>query len=152
MEEWKEQEKRWAKVFFFLRKENTWQNESAVTFPYVNTYQHQVVSESTHHFLIFCKKFSEQRQRFRKKLKEKEIKVDINSSVKLLDTPTVFPFLVSFIEETGRFGHLKTYLEKKTDEVCKSWSTKAVSSYLLGFVFCFVFLLSFSVFVIHWLW
>lgn len=46
--------------------------------------------------------------------------MDINSSVKLLDTPIVFPFLVRFIEETGRFSHLKTYLERKSAEVCES--------------------------------
>lgn len=74
------------------------------------------VVESVHHFLIFCKKFTSQRQTFRKKLKEEEIRVDTNSSVKLLDTPEVFPYLAKYIEETGRFCHLKTYLDTEPNE------------------------------------
>lgn len=70
------------------------------------------VVESPHHFLIFCRNYTSQRQQFRKRLKEEDINVNINSSNKLLDTPAVFPHLAKYIEETGRFIHLKTYLEK----------------------------------------
>lgn len=57
-------------------------------------------------------KFTKQRQQFRRRLKEEEIKVDINSAIKLLDTPAVFPYLAQYVEETGRFTHLKTYIDK----------------------------------------
>lgn len=70
------------------------------------------VPETPQHFLVFCRKFRTQRQKFRRTLQEEEIKVDINSALKLLDTPRVFPHLAKFIEETGRFQYLKTYIEK----------------------------------------
>lgn len=49
------------------------------------------VTENPTHFLIFCKRFKSQRQAFRKKLKEEKITIDHNSSIKILDTPSVFP-------------------------------------------------------------
>lgn len=70
------------------------------------------VKETPTHFLIFCRRFTTQRQTFRKKLKEEKIKVNTNSAVKLLDTPKIFPYLAQFIEDTHRFIHLKTYLDK----------------------------------------
>lgn len=70
------------------------------------------VVESPNHFLIFCRKFSKQRQVFRQKLKEEHINIDINSTTRLLDTPAVYPYLAQYIEDTGRFVHLKTYLDK----------------------------------------
>lgn len=68
--------------------------------------------ETTAHFLVYCKKYTKQRQAFRKQIKKEKIKVDINSAIKLLDTPKVYPYLAQFIENTGRFTHLKTYLDK----------------------------------------
>lgn len=70
------------------------------------------VTENTTHFLIYCKLFKEQRQSFRKKLKKEKINVDINSAIKLLDTPAVFPYLAQFVEDTGRFTYLRTYLDQ----------------------------------------
>lgn len=68
------------------------------------------VTENTTHFLIFCKRFRTQQQVLRARLKEKKTWVDINSATKLLDTTVVFPYLAQYIEDTGRFTHLKTYL------------------------------------------
>lgn len=70
------------------------------------------VTENTTHFLIYCRRFKLQRQTFQKKLIDEEINVDINSANKLLDTPAVFPYLAQFVEDTGRFTHLKTYIDK----------------------------------------
>lgn len=67
--------------------------------------------ETPAHFLVYCKKYTAQRQAFRRRLKEEEIQVNINSAVALLDTPTVFPHLACFIRDTGRFSYLDTYLE-----------------------------------------
>lgn len=67
--------------------------------------------ETTAHYLIYCKKYKHQRQIFRRKLKEEGIKVNINSAVDLLDTPKLFPYLAEFIQDTGRFPHLKRYVD-----------------------------------------
>lgn len=67
--------------------------------------------ETPAHFLIYCKNYTTQQRAFRQQLKEEEIKVNTNSAAALLDTPKIFPFLATFIQETGRFHHLKTYLE-----------------------------------------
>lgn len=67
--------------------------------------------ETPAHFLIYCRKYTKERRRFREKLKEEKIKVNINSAMALLDTPKLYPYLACFIQETGRFPHLNTYLE-----------------------------------------
>lgn len=69
------------------------------------------VTENATHFLIFCKRFKSQRQAFRKQLKEEEIRVDVNSAIKLLDTTKVFP-LAKYIEDTGRFTYVKSYIDQ----------------------------------------
>lgn len=68
--------------------------------------------ETQAHFLIYCRKYTTQRRAFRQILKEEKIKVNINSVKALLDTPTVYPHLAEFIRETGRFKHLRSYLDK----------------------------------------
>lgn len=67
--------------------------------------------ETPTHFLIYCKKYRTQRRDFQKQLKDEHIKVDFNSATKLLDTPKAFPYLAQYIQATGRFQHLKTYLD-----------------------------------------
>lgn len=69
-------------------------------------------TETVAHFLIYCKRYTTQRQVFRKILKEAEIKTNTNSAVALLDNPIVYPHLADFIRATGRFAHMKSYLEK----------------------------------------
>lgn len=66
------------------------------------------------HFLIYCKQYRTQRQAFQRQLKEEMIKVDFNSATKLLDTPAAFPYFAQYVQATGRFTHLKTYLEVST--------------------------------------
>lgn len=68
--------------------------------------------ETPAHFLIYCRRYKAQRQELRKKLREEEIKVDTNSATKLLDSPKAFPYLAKFIQDTGRFIHVKTYIEE----------------------------------------
>lgn len=68
-------------------------------------------TETPTHYLIFCRKFTKQRQAFRRRLKEEEIKVNTNSATILLDTPRIYPFLAQYILDTGRFPHLQTYIE-----------------------------------------
>lgn len=68
--------------------------------------------ESPAHFLIYCKNYKNKRRQFRSRLKEEEIKIDMNSARKLLDAPKVFPFLAQFIQATGCFQYLVSYLEK----------------------------------------
>lgn len=67
--------------------------------------------ETPAHFLIYCKRYKKERRTFRQRLKEEEIKIDFNSARKLLDTPKVFPLLAQFIQETGRFQYLASYLD-----------------------------------------
>lgn len=69
------------------------------------------VKETPTHYLIYCKRYTRQRRAFRRKLKEEEITVNINSAVAILDTPKVYPYLAEFIQETERFPHLRTYVE-----------------------------------------
>lgn len=67
--------------------------------------------ETPAHFLIYCRKYSKQRQAFRRSLREEEIRVDVNSATAILDNPKVYPFLARFIQDTGRFTHLHSYLD-----------------------------------------
>jgi hypothetical protein len=55
---------------------------------------------------------TKQQQAFRKQMKKEKMKVEINSAIDLSDTPKVYPYLAQFIENTGRFIYLKTYLDK----------------------------------------
>lgn len=70
-------------------------------------------TETPAHFLIYCKKFTQQQQTFRRRLKEEEIKTNINSAMTLLDNPKVFPHLAQYIQDTGRFPHLKSYIDEE---------------------------------------
>lgn len=55
------------------------------------------------HFLVYCKKYTKERQAFQRRLKEEGIKLNTNLAWTLLDTPKVYPCLAQFILETGRF-------------------------------------------------
>lgn len=67
--------------------------------------------ESPAHFLVYCKKYNRKRRAFRNQLKEEGTKVNKNLVWKLLDSPKVFPCLAQYINATGRFHYLSTYLE-----------------------------------------
>lgn len=67
--------------------------------------------ETPAHFLIYCRRYSVQQRIFRGRLKEEEIKVNINLATALLDTPKAYPLLADFIRDTGRFTHLRSYLD-----------------------------------------
>lgn len=69
-------------------------------------------TETPAHFLIYCKKYTKQQQVFRRTLKEEGIKINVNSAFTLLDSPRVYPHLAEFLRATGRFTHLKSYLDK----------------------------------------
>lgn len=67
--------------------------------------------ETPAHYLIYCRRFTRQRQTFRQQLKEEEITVNTNSATALLDSPKAYPFLAQYILDTGRFPHLQTYVD-----------------------------------------
>ncbi|KAG0144143.1 hypothetical protein CROQUDRAFT_108667 [Cronartium quercuum f. sp. fusiforme G11] len=67
------------------------------------------IPETTAHFLVYCKKSSKQRRTFRNRLRKQGLKVDFQSASRLLDTPSVFPFLADYIEDTNRFPNLRKY-------------------------------------------
>lgn len=71
--------------------------------------------ETTIHFLLYCPQYTRERRRFRNALKEAEIKLDTRRADLILDTPETFPYLADFILSTGRFEHLKQYVEKEAD-------------------------------------
>lgn len=68
-------------------------------------------TETPTHFLIYCRRFTLQRRAFRKTLKEDGIKTNTNSATALLNNPAVFPHLAQYIHDTGRFLHLKSYID-----------------------------------------
>lgn len=67
--------------------------------------------ETPAHFLVYCKRYTMERRRFRQRLQDEEIKINTNSARILLDTPRIFPILAQFIQDTGRFQYLASYLE-----------------------------------------
>lgn len=76
------------------------------------------VTESAKHYLIHCKAYRRQSEKFRQAL-EKKIKVAFNNADRILDDIRKFPYLVKYIEESGRFAHFRTYnrkLDQKMEE------------------------------------
>lgn len=71
------------------------------------------IPETVAHFLIHCQQFKSQRSRFRKAIKEDELKVNTYSVPALLNNTKVYPLLAKFILDTGRFKFLKSYAKRK---------------------------------------
>lgn len=76
-----------------------------------NRCQHCGRKETTTHYLLYCPKYSKERRGYRNKLKEAEIKLDTRRAHLILDSPEGFQQLAEFILSTGRFDHLRQYVE-----------------------------------------
>lgn len=79
---------------------------------------HCKVPETVAHLVLHCSHFKHQRNRFRKAIKEEEVKVNSYSLPALLDTTKVYPLLASFVLETGRFKFLKKYTQQTNNDMC----------------------------------
>ncbi|KAG0150142.1 hypothetical protein CROQUDRAFT_88437 [Cronartium quercuum f. sp. fusiforme G11] len=66
---------------------------------------HCGITESTAHFLVYCKAYSKARRILWNRLRKDKIKTNYTNAAKLLDTPSAFKHLASFIEDTGRFQY-----------------------------------------------
>lgn len=69
------------------------------------------VRETTEHFLLFCSKYKKARRRFRRRLREEEIKINWNNTIKILDSPKTFFLLSNYILETQRFMFFRSYVQ-----------------------------------------
>ncbi|MBW0533448.1 hypothetical protein O181_073163 [Austropuccinia psidii MF-1] len=88
----------------------------------LNAYLHQIkqvdsylclhcnTMETTTHYLLFCKKFQQQRQELKKEITKHCLRLNPNSHISILDCPAALPFLVSFITSTARFKYIKNYI------------------------------------------
>ncbi|MBW0494853.1 hypothetical protein O181_034568 [Austropuccinia psidii MF-1] len=64
----------------------------------------------TPHYILFCKRFQNQRREFKKKITKHRLRLNPNSYTSILDFPTVFPFLASYIISTARFQYIRNYI------------------------------------------
>lgn len=76
-----------------------------------NRRQHCGRKENTTHYLLYCPKYTKQRRHYCNALEEAEAKIDTRRANLILDSPDKFPHLADFIISTGRFEHLRTYVE-----------------------------------------
>ncbi|KAG0150362.1 hypothetical protein CROQUDRAFT_104448 [Cronartium quercuum f. sp. fusiforme G11] len=110
-------EKGHAAIIFQLRSDHNALNAYLHRFHLVDSSWCQTcrVPETTTHFLMHCRRFTTQRQNFRRWLKKEKIKINPHSTKALLDNPTVFPFLAEFVLHTKCFSSFVSYLPSDED-------------------------------------